>query len=84
MRILDVATFSGEYDRWFFDLEKYVEAVQNAVIKESTGQLPTEQTLKKLDEADKRHDPIKIFLDLETAIRMEFFDFKKIWDELLP
>jgi hypothetical protein len=41
-------------------------------------------TMKKLEGANKHHDPIKVFLDLETAIRMEFFDFKEKWDALLP
>jgi hypothetical protein len=75
LNVLDVAAFSGEYDHWFPALRDYVGAILNIVIEK-----PSPETVKKLEDKDKHLNPIGIFLDIETAIRMDFFDFKKKWD----
>ena len=82
LSIFDVATFTGVYDDWFPTLEDYVQTVLNAVINESS-QLPGPSTRKALANAKERCEPTKIFLNLEKAIRMEFFDFKNKWDATL-
>lgn len=83
LNILDVAVFSSENDGWFFNLKGYVDAVLKAVIDENS-ETPNLSTRKALKDADDAYKPINIFLDLEAAIRMEFFDFKNKWDDALP
>ena len=88
LRILDVRAYSGVYDMWFPSLTDYVDAVLKAVIDDGnfnctnalTSQAPNLSTRTALKDADDRYKPISIFLDLEAAIRMEFFEFKKKWD----
>jgi hypothetical protein len=88
MSILDVGIYTGAYDQWFSGLEDYVDAVQQAMIDDKKvndrfsmpGGVPNLSTRKALKDIDSRFEPIKIFLDLEAAIRMEFFEFKKKWD----
>jgi hypothetical protein len=83
--------FTGENDNWFPNLTRYVEAVLKAVIDDSrfyeTFELPSDSpnltTRKALKDAEQRHEIVKVFLDLEGAIRMEFFDFKTKWDSLM-
>ena len=92
LRILDVGTYSGVYDQWFFTLQAYVDAVLQAVIEEGnfnrtyslTTETPNKSTRTALRDANDRHKPISIFLNIEEAIRMEFFDFKNKWDVALP
>jgi len=91
LRILDLAAYSGLYDQWYPNLEDYVDAVQSAVLKDGdfnggygpTNQTPVLSTRKLLKEANESCEPTKIFLDIETAIRMGFFDFKNKWDAVL-
>jgi hypothetical protein len=92
LRILDVAAHSGFYDQWFPNLSDYVEAVQNAVLEDGNlnsryglaGETPNLTTRKVLKDVNDHCNPTNIFLDLETAIRMEFSEFKEKWDaELL-
>jgi hypothetical protein len=83
LRILDVAVFTGFYDQWFSKLEDYVDAIQHVVIEESNVQCPSSETKDKLKEVQGTYNPIGIFLEIEAAIRMEFFEFKKKWDALL-
>jgi hypothetical protein len=45
---------------------------------------PVLSTRKSLQAAAEHYKPIDIFLNMESAIRMEFFDFKKKWDAVLP
>lgn len=45
---------------------------------------PNRSTTMVLKDAEDHHKPTKIFLDLEAAIRMEFFEFKNKWDAALP
>jgi len=45
-----------------------------------TNQVPNLSTRKALQALDDHHKPISIFLDIEAAIRMEFFEFKTKWD----
>jgi hypothetical protein len=71
LNVLDVATFSGEYYHWFPPLREYVGAILNIVIEK-----PRPETVKKLEDEDKRLNPIRIFLNIESAIRMDFFEFK--------
>jgi hypothetical protein len=69
-----------------------VEAVQDAVLEDAnlnnkyglSGETPNLSIRKALKDLNDRCDPIKIFLDLETAIRMEFSEFKEKWDATLP
>jgi hypothetical protein len=85
LNILDPAVFSSSYDGWFFNLEGYVDAILKAVIDDAPStETPNVSTRKALKEADDHYKPTSIFLDLETAIRMEFFDFKNKWDAALP
>jgi hypothetical protein len=83
LRILDVVIYSGEYGMWFPSLSEYVAAVLDAVIGDS-DEIPNLSTRKAMKAAEDRYKPINIFLDLEAAIRMEFFDFKNKWDAALP
>jgi hypothetical protein len=80
LNVLDIAAFSGDYDQWFPALEDYVSAIDKIVIDEKDVQYPSKQTKKKLEDAEKHHKPLSIFLDIEAAIRMDFFDFKNKWD----
>ncbi len=84
LNILDVATFAGFYDQWFYTLKEYVDAIRNVILEESNVQCPSSQTKETLGEVQKHYDPISIILDIEKAIRMEFFEFKQQWDDLLP
>ena len=92
LRTLDVAVYSGPYGNWFFELEGYAGSVMNAVIADGNfnakygqeGQIVNLSTRNALKEADDLYKPTDIFLNLETAIRMEFFEFKGKWDALLP
>jgi len=81
LRILDVA-LCGEHDNWFITLEDYVEAVVKIVIADPND-FPSEQTKQALHDAEQHHNPTAIFLNIEEAIRMEFFDFKDKWDGML-
>jgi hypothetical protein len=92
LSILDLRAYSGLYDSWYPRLETYVDAVVKAVVEDrkfdgtydtadGTPNLTTRKTLMEMDESYK---PINIFLDIEVAIRMEFFDFKGRWDAELP
>jgi hypothetical protein len=91
LRILDLATYAGEYDQWYPALEEYVEAILKAIIEDGhfndryklMGGSPNLATRKLLAELNERCEPLKISLDLEAAIRMEFFGFKEKWDTLL-
>jgi hypothetical protein len=86
--ILDMAAYTGAYDTWYPNLTAYVDAVLKAVIDDMnfnsthglTDQTPNLSTWKALKDADDRYKPISIFLDLEAAIRMEFFEFQSKWD----
>jgi hypothetical protein len=83
---LDVGAYTGVYDEWFFHLKDYVDSLLRAVIDDgnhppiSPGVYPARATVATLAEVDKRCDPITIFLEIETAIRMEFLEFKQMWD----
>jgi hypothetical protein len=83
---LDIAVYSGQYDSWFFSLNGYVDAVLKIILDDSkqsqppTRTIPLPETLKALTDANKQYNPSKIFVDLDAAIRMEFFDFKTKWD----
>jgi hypothetical protein len=82
LRILDLATFSSAYDHWFAPLEGYAGAVLAAWIawRDESSTPPTKKALK---DADELYKPGGIRLDLETAIRMEYSDFKDKWDAVL-
>lgn len=88
LRILDVGTYTGAYDQWFISLESYVDDLTSAVIEDGEfsaryrvpADTPNVTTRHTLKEIDQRWKPISIFLDIEAAIRMEFFDFKTKWD----
>ena len=90
--ILDSTVFTGQYDQWYASLDDYVEAVLAAVSKDyefqETYKLkddgPVLSTRKSLKAAVEHSKPIDILLNMESAIRMEFFDFKKKWDSVLP
>jgi hypothetical protein len=82
LSILDV-TAIGFYDQWFPKLEQYVGAVLKAIIEEPNIGYPSPETRKKLADAQKQGNPIALTLEIETAIRMEFFEFKQKWDALL-
>jgi cell division protein FtsL len=85
LRILDIGAYAGKYDQWFPSLEAYVETVQQVVIEDGTTEpTPSLSTRQALKDADGRYKPIGIFLDLETAIRIEFFEFKTKWESKLP
>jgi hypothetical protein len=85
LRILDRATFSSEFDSWFSPLEDYAEAILHAWLAwdKEPSQSRTQQTKKALKDAGTSCDPGNIRLELETAIRMEYSDFKDKWDAVL-
>ncbi len=91
LNILDMAVFAGQYDDWYPNLEDYVEAVQKAVFADSDfnktvgieSNSPTLSTRKALRDAEEGCDITNVFLNLEKAIRMEFFEFKNKWDDFL-
>lgn len=86
LHTLDVASFLGPNDQWFFSLKAYVEAVLTAVLEDKNYEhvagvgIPAPETEKSLADANEKSDPISIGLDLEKAIRLELFDFKNRWD----
>jgi len=93
LRILDARAYSGAYDsKWSVTLTCYVNAVLKAVTDDGkfnatyaqTNAIPNQSTRKALKEANDEYKPTGILLDLETAIRMEFLDFKDKWDAELP
>jgi regulator of protease activity HflC (stomatin/prohibitin superfamily) len=92
MDILDVSVFTGEYDRWYASLDEYVEALLDAIAKDSTfketfnlkDESPVLSTRKALQAAADRYNPTGIFLNLEAAIRMEFLAFRDKWNAILP
>jgi hypothetical protein len=91
LSILDVAAFMGPYDDWYPNLRQYLEAVVNALIADSdfnktwdlSSDSPNLTTRKALNAAEQNYKMIDVFLDLEKAIRMEYFEFKQKWDALL-
>jgi hypothetical protein len=91
LNILDMATLT-ENDNWYPSLRKYVDAILQAAIDDGKlnrtyhldSGFPVPSAIKALDDAAEQYKPVKIFLDLEAAIRLEFFDFKNKWDEELP
>jgi hypothetical protein len=94
LRILDISAYGGAYDKWYERLTEYVDAVQKITFEDGSFSsadthtpriaIPSSSTRKALQDADIQYKPIEIFLDLEAAIRMEFFEFKKKWDAALP
>jgi hypothetical protein len=90
--ILDSTVFTGQYDQWYASLDDYVESVLATVSNDyelrETYKLkdegPVLSTRKSLQAAVEQYKPMDIFLNMESAIRMEFFDFKKRWDAILP
>jgi len=85
LSILDRATFSTEFDSWFSPLEDYAKAILSAWLAwdKEPPESRTQQTKKALKDADTSFNPGNIRLDLETAIRMEYSDFKDKWDDVL-
>jgi len=87
LSILDLSVYSGAYDQWYFTLNSYVEGLLKAVIEDEPSDstyAPNPSTRAVLKDMEDHHNPTKILLDLEAAIRMEFFDFKQKWDAALP
>jgi len=87
LQILDLSVYSGSYDQWYFTLHAYVDALLKAVIEDEPSDstyAPNPLTRAALKDAEDQHNPTKIFLDLEAAIRMEYFEFKEKWDAVLP
>ena len=84
LRILDVDTYTGEHDNWYLNLTAYLGAILEAVTDSGDAEIPSDSTRGALKDANDRYNPISIFLDLESAIRLEFFDFKNKWDAALP
>lgn len=87
LQILDLSVYSTPYDGWYFTLNAYVAALLKAVTEDEPSDstyAPNPSTRIVLKDAEDHHNPTKIFLDLEAAIRMEFFEFKNKWDAALP
>lgn len=90
--ILDVTVFTGEYDQWYASLDDYVEAVLRTISQDydfkhtydMKDDGPVLSSRKSLQAAAEQYKPVDIFLNMESAIRMEFVDFKKKWDAVLP
>lgn len=84
LRILDQGAYTGPNDEWYFQLEEYVKDVARIIGEDGEFQklfkldhrTPVESTRVKLKEAEDRRNPIGIMLDIEKAIRLEFFEFK--------
>lgn len=89
LSILDFGACHGDYDSWFPLLEDYIEDLRKIIVEDYEfqrlykldGKTPVAATRTKLKEAEARHSPIGICLDIETAIRMEFFEFKQNFDD---
>lgn len=89
---LDLAVYSTPYDTWYEPLDAYVEGVlmvvgKNAEFTQKHGtdaSEPTLSVLKEIEELTKAANPIKIQLDIENSIRMDFLDFKQKWDQGFP
>jgi hypothetical protein len=90
LSLVDITAFLGVYDHWYPNLRQYLEAVLDVVLDDSkypqpdSSGWPAPETVQALAAVAERCNPTKILLDLQTAIRMEFYDFKKKWDALLP
>lgn len=88
LAILDSAAYTGPHDQWFSGLTEYVDAIRKGITDDdkfnSTHALPNEtpnlRTRTALKDADDRYKPLSICHDLEAAIRLEYFDFKRTWD----
>jgi hypothetical protein len=83
---LDVDAYAGFYGEWYFHLTDYVESLLRAVADDGQyapavpGARPAPTTVATVLATEKRCNPTKIFLEIETAIRMDFFEFKQKWD----
>jgi hypothetical protein len=84
LRILDLGAYTGPNDTWYFQLEEYINDLVRIIgedndfqkLYEMDGMTPADSTRVKLKEAENRHNPIGILLDIEKAMRLEFFEFK--------
>jgi len=87
--ILDFGASHRAYDSWFYQLEQYVDDLRRIIgedyefqkLYKLDGKAPVDSTRTKLKDAEARHQPIDILLDIEKAIRMEFFEFNKKFDD---
>jgi|HubBroStandDraft_5_1064220.scaffolds.fasta_scaffold127013_2 hypothetical protein len=83
---LDIDAYDDFYGEWYFHLTDYVESLLRAIADDgkqpaiAPGIRPAPTTVAALLAIEKRCDPTQIFLEIETAIRMDFFDFKNRWD----
>jgi hypothetical protein len=89
LRVLNVAVYAGSYHaKWHQSLKDYVAAILKTIEDEfefrRTFKLRTvgssSKLAKALKEVEDLHNPMKICLDIEAAIRMEFVKFKQGWD----
>jgi hypothetical protein len=89
LQVLDVAVYAGSHNtNWYQSLREYVAAILKAIQDEAefrnnlklkrAGSSPN--LAKLLTAVDDHHDPVKIALGLEAAIRTEFTLFKQKWD----
>jgi hypothetical protein len=91
LQTLDVSAYSGEYDNWFPRLTEYVDtlliAVGNDYEFKTTynveGGIPSISTRDAIKGANEKYKPVQIVLDLQSAIRMEFLEFKDKWASAL-
>src|SRR5580698_1030997 len=77
---LDIDAYDDFYGEWYFHLTDYVESLLRAIADDgkqpaiAPGIRPAPTTVAALLAIEKRCDPTQIFLEIETAIRMDFFD----------
>jgi hypothetical protein len=83
---LDLDANDGPYGEWFFHLSDYVDRLQRAVAEDGNyppitpGVYPARETAAALADAGSHCNPTKTFLEIESAIRMECFEFKEEWE----
>jgi hypothetical protein len=89
LQVLDVAVYAGTHNAdWYQGLREYVASILKAIQDEAEfrynlklkreGSSPN--LAKLLTAVDDHHDPVKITLGLESAIRTEVTLFKEKWD----
>lgn len=85
LRILDMGAYTGQHDAWYFELEEYIDRLQEIISEDREFQdlykldqrTPVDSTRAKLKEANDRHNPTDIFLEIEKAMRLESLDFSR-------
>jgi hypothetical protein len=92
LKAVDLAVYTGSYDQWYPSLRDYVDGVLQAIAKSpelakgdgDDGSARRAVIVKEIENLTKTADLFKIQMDIESSIRMDFFEFKQKWDQSFP